>query len=269
MSMATPFDFAGKTVLVTGGGSGLGLATARRFAEGGAIVVINDLREDAAAAAAAQLGPRHLGVGGDVSKEPDVKAFVAAAAALTGRIDILVNNAGVPDSFTPTIDQELSHWQRLIDIHLTGTYLVSKTVAPLMIEAGQGGAMINLNSIAGVMGLPVRTAYSAAKAGIGMLTRVLGCEWGTHRIRVNAVAPGYMMTPLLQSLLDAGKVDGMRIRRRTPMGTFGTAEQIADAITFLASDQAAFITGVTLPVDGGYMAFGAPSDACAIEDETA
>jgi NAD(P)-dependent dehydrogenase (short-subunit alcohol dehydrogenase family) len=230
-------------------------------------VVINDLREDAAREAAAQLGTQHLGVGGDVSKEPDVKEFVAAAAALTGRIDILVNNAGVPDSFTPTVDQELSHWQRLIDIHLTGTYLVSKTVAPLMIEAGQGGAVVNLNSIAGVMGLPVRTAYSAAKAGIGMLTRVLGCEWGTHRIRVNAVAPGYMLTPLLQGLLDAGKVDGGRIRRRTPMGTYGTAEQIADAITFLASDQAAFITGVTLPVDGGYMAFGAPSDAFTIEDD--
>jgi NAD(P)-dependent dehydrogenase (short-subunit alcohol dehydrogenase family) len=267
MSMATPFDFAGKTVLVTGGGSGLGLATARRFAEGGATVVINDLREEAASTAAAQLGPEHLGVGGDVSKEPDVKAFVAEAAALTGRIDILVNNAGVPDSFTPTVDQELSHWQRLIDIHLTGTYLVSKTVAPLMIEAGQGGAIVNLNSIAGVMGLPVRTAYSAAKAGIGMLTRVLGCEWGTHGIRVNAVAPGYMLTPLLQGLLDAGKVDGARIRRRTPMGTYGTAEQIADAITFLASNQAAFITGVTLPVDGGYMAFGAPSDAFTIEDD--
>ena len=267
MSMAAVFDFSGKTVLITGGASGLGLATARQFVACGATVVINDLREAAAVAAAAELGSQHLGVGGDVSQEADVKAFVTLAAAHTGRIDVLVNNAGVPDSFTPTVDQELSHWQRLIDIHLTGTYLVSKTVAPLMIAAGHGGAMVNLNSIAGVMGLPVRTAYSAAKAGIGMLTRVLGCEWGVHRIRVNAVAPGYMLTPLLQGLLDEGKVDGGRIRRRTPMGSFGTAEHIADAITFLASDQAAFITGVTLPVDGGYMAFGAPSDACFLEDD--
>ncbi|MBV1688896.1 glucose 1-dehydrogenase [Novosphingobium sp. G106] len=267
--MATPFDFSGRTVLVTGGGSGLGLATARRFAEGGATVVINDLREEAARQAAADLGPHHLGVGGDVSKEEEVNAFVAEAVAFKGRLDVLVNNAGVPDSFTATVDQELSHWRRLIDIHLTGTYLVSKTVAPHMIAAGRGGAVVNLNSIAGVLGLPVRTAYSAAKAGIGMLTRVLGCEWGVHAIRVNAVAPGYMLTPLLQGLLDQGKVDGGRIRRRTPMGKFGTADHIADAITFLASDQAAFITGVTLPVDGGYMAFGAPSDACAIEDDGA
>lgn len=265
--MSTPFDFAGKTVLVTGGGSGLGLATARRFAEGGATVVVNDLREEAAVKAAADLGPGHLGVPGDVSNEADVNYFVEKAAALTGRIDILVNNAGVPDSFVPTVEQELSHWQRLIDIHLTGTYLVSKTVARCMIQAGQGGAIVNLNSIAGMLGLPVRTAYSAAKAGIGMLTRVLGCEWGVHRIRVNAVAPGYMLTPLLQGLLDAGKVDSKLIRRRTPMGTFGTADHIADAITFLASDQAAFITGVTLPVDGGYMAYGGPSDACAIDDD--
>jgi NAD(P)-dependent dehydrogenase (short-subunit alcohol dehydrogenase family) len=124
-----------------------------------------------------------------------------------------------------------------------------------------------LNSIAGVLGLPVRTAYSAAKAGIGMLTRVLGCEWGPHNIRVNAVAPGYMLTPLLRRLLEEGKVDGKRIRRRTPMGRLGEAEHIADAITFLASDQAAFITGVTLPVDGGYMAYGAPSDAFELEDD--
>jgi len=151
--VACPFDFSGKTVLVTGGGSGLGLATARRFAEGGATVVINDLREETAAAAAADLGPGHHAVGGDVSKEADVRAFVERAVGITGRIDILVNNAGVPDSFTPTVDQDLSHWQRLIDIHLTGTYLVSKTVAPHMIAAGQGGAIVNLNSIAGVVGL--------------------------------------------------------------------------------------------------------------------
>lgn len=267
--MTTIFNFSGKTVLVTGGGSGLGLAAARRFAQGGARVVINDLRADAAVAAAAQLGALHLGVGGDVSSEADVKAFVEQALRLTGRIDILVNNAGVPDSFTPTVEQDLAHWRRLIDIHLTGTYLVSKTVAPHMIAAGEGGAIVNLNSIAGVVGLPVRTAYSAAKAGIGMLTRVLGCEWGVHRIRVNAVAPGYIITPLLERLLADGKIDGTRIRRRTPMGAFGTADHIADAIAFLASDQAAFITAVTLPVDGGYTAFGAPSDAYPVDDEPA
>jgi len=263
----TRFDFSGKVVLITGAAAGLGFAAARRFAEGGARVVINDLREDAAITAAAELGPQHVGVGGDVAGEADVKTFVDRALAIDGHIDVLVNNAGIGDPFTPTVDQELARWQRMLDIHLTGTYLVSKTVAPHMIAAGRGGAMVNLNSIGGVIGLPVRTAYSAAKAGIGMLTRVLGCEWGVHRIRVNAVAPGYILTPMTKTLLDAGKIDGKRIRRRTPMGEFGTADHVADAIAFLASDQAAFITGVTLPVDGGYMAFGAPNDAFAIEDE--
>jgi NAD(P)-dependent dehydrogenase (short-subunit alcohol dehydrogenase family) len=149
-----------KVALITGAGSGLGLSTARAFAREVAKIVVNDLREDAARAATADLGPGHSAVGGDVSKETDVAAIVSAAAGRFGRIGILVNNAGVPDSFVPTVEQPLSHWQRLIDIHLTGTYPVSKTVAPHMIRQG-GGAILNLNSIAGVIGLPVRTAYSA------------------------------------------------------------------------------------------------------------
>ena len=265
--MATPFDFTGKTVLVTGGASGLGLATARRFAEGGARVVINDLREAAAIDAAASFGAGHIGVGGDVSDEAAVAAFVEQALALTGRIDILVNNAGIPEPRIATVDLPVANWKRMLDIHLTGTYLVSQAVGRHMIAAGQGGAIVNLNSVGGVVGLSGRSSYSAAKAGIGMLTRVLGCEWGVHRIRVNAVAPGYILTPMTQGLIDDGVIDPKVIRRRTPMGEWGAPEHIADAITFLASEQAAFITGVTLPVDGGYMAVGAPGDACAIDDD--
>ena len=249
-----------RVALITGAASGLGLATARAFAGAGAQIVIHDLKPEAAEAAAAGLGPAHRGVGGDVSKEADVTAMVAHVMAIHGRIDILVNNAGLPDSLTPTVDQTLSHWQRLIDVHMTGTYLVSKTVAPHMIAAG-GGVILNVSSIAGVLGLPVRTAYSAAKAGISMMTRVLGCEWAPHGIRVNAVAPGYIWTPMLESLSSAGKVDLDRIRRRTPMGRLGTPEDIADVMLFLASDAARFVTATVLPVDGGYCAYGAPSDA--------
>lgn len=254
-----------RVALVTGGGSGLGLATAQAFVREGARVVINDLRLAVGEAAARELGTAHSAVGGDVSKEDEVAAMVAAVMERHGRIDILVNNAGMPDSFVPTVDQPLSHWQRLIDVHLTGTYLVSKTVAPHMIAAGSG-VILNLNSIAGVLGLPVRTAYSAAKAGIGMLTRVLGCEWGPHNIRVNAIAPGYILTPLTEKLIADGKIDEKRIRRRTPMGQLGAAQDIAEAMVFLASDRAKFITAVTLPVDGGYCAWGAPSDAFPLED---
>lgn len=258
-------ELEGKVALITGAGSGLGLSTAKAFAREGARVVINDLREEVAQEAATGLGSGHGAVGGDVSKEADVAAMVEAAIDRFGRIDILINNAGVPDSFVPTIDQPLSHWQRLIDIHLTGTYLVSKTVAPHMIGQG-GGVMVNLNSIAGVIGLPVRTAYSAAKAGIGMLTRVLGCEWGPHNIRVNAIAPGYILTPLTEKLIADGKIETDRIRRRTPMGKLGAPEDIAEAMVFLASERARFINAVTLPVDGGYCAWGAPSDAYTIAD---
>lgn len=260
-------ELKGRVALVTGAASGLGLATAQTFARAGARVVLNDLRLDAATAALAGLqGEGHIALGGDVSDEAAVQAMVAEAEGTMGGIDILVNNAGMPDSFVATVDQPLSHWQRLIDVNLTGTYLVSKTVAPGMIARGRGGAMVNLNSIAGVVGLPVRTAYSAAKAGIGMLTRVLGCEWGPYGIRVNAVAPGYMLTPLTEKLIAEGKIDEKRIRRRTPMGTLGSADDIAEAMLFLVSDRAKFITGVTLPVDGGYMSWGAPSDAFPLED---
>jgi NAD(P)-dependent dehydrogenase (short-subunit alcohol dehydrogenase family) len=265
--MATPFDFTGRVVLVTGGGSGLGLAAATRFAEGGARVVINDLREDAARQAANELGPQHLGVGGDVASEQDVARMVDAAHALEGRLDVVVNNAGIPDAFKPTVDIEFSYWQRMLDIHLSGTFLVSQAAARHMIADGAPGAIINISSIGGVVGLPWRTSYSTAKAGISMMTRVLGCEWGAQGIRVNAVAPGYIETPMTRGLIDSGVIDTNRIRRRTPMGQWGKPGHIADAITFLASDQAAFITGVTLPVDGGYMAFGAPGDAFTIEED--
>jgi NAD(P)-dependent dehydrogenase (short-subunit alcohol dehydrogenase family) len=253
-------ELKGKIALVTGAASGLGLATATAFAREGATVMLNDLRPEAAEEAAVGIGAAHAAVGGDVSKEADVEAMVRATLDRFGRIDILINNAGVPDSFAPTVEQPLSHWQRLIDIHLTGTFLVSKTVAPHMIAAG-GGAMVNLSSIAGVIGLPVRTAYSAAKAGISMLTRVLGCEWGPHGVRVNAIAPGYILTPLTDALIRAGKIDTAAIRKRTPMGKLGRPEDIAEAMVFLCSERARFITAVTIPVDGGYCAWGAPSDA--------
>jgi NAD(P)-dependent dehydrogenase (short-subunit alcohol dehydrogenase family) len=254
-----------RVALVTGAASGLGLSTAQAFAREGAWVMINDLRERDAETSARSMGEAHASVGGDVSKEDEVKAMVAAVIERFGRIDILVNNAGVPDSFVPTVDQPLSHWQHLIDVHLTGTYLVSRTVAPHMI-AQKSGVILNLNSIAGIVGLPVRTAYSAAKAGIGMLTRVLGCEWGPYNVRVNAVAPGYIRTPLTDKLLQEGKIDLKRIRRRTPMGKMGDAQDVAEAMVFLASDAARFITTVTLPVDGGYCAWGSPSDAFPLEE---
>ncbi len=247
-------------VLITGGASGLGFAGAQRFAKEGATVVIADLREADAKQAALQLGTQHLGLACDVADESQVNQTVDTVIKTFGRIDVLINCAGIADQVKPTVEQDMAHFRRLLDIHLTGSYMMTKACATQMLKQGKGN-VINISSIAGVIGLTYRNAYSAAKAGISMLTRTLGCEWAAAGIRVNAIAPGYILTPLTQALIDKGRLDKSVVERRTPMGRFGSPGHIADAMLFLASDQASFITGVTLPVDGGYMSWGAPSDA--------
>ena len=255
-------ELEGRVALITGGASGLGLATARSLAREGVRVVLADLDAAAAARCAADLGPAHLGLGCDVSRQEDVDRTVSAATVHGGRLDILVNSAGIADTFRPTIEQNAAEFRRLFDIHLTGTFMMCKAAAPAMIGQGRG-SIVNLSSIAGVLGLARRNAYSAAKAGISMMTRTLGCEWAASGVRVNAIAPGYILTPFAQKLIDEGKLDADVIRRRTPAGRLGKDQDIANAMMFLASDQSAFITGVTLQVDGGYMAWGAPGDAFA------
>jgi NAD(P)-dependent dehydrogenase (short-subunit alcohol dehydrogenase family) len=251
-------ELKGRTALVTGGSSGLGECVVQHLLRAGAQVAIADLHADAKAPAAMQ--DECLRLSGDVSREEDVARFVQATHAAFGSVDILINCAGIPDTFQPTVDQEVAAFRRIVDVHLTGTYMMCKAVAPHML-AQQRGAIINLSSIGGVLGLTPRNAYSAAKAGIGMLTRTLACEWAASGVRVNAIAPGYILTPFAQRLMDEGKLNAGAIRRRTPAGRLGHPDHIAQAMLFLASDRSEFITGVTLPVDGGYMAWGAASDA--------
>ncbi|QKC99935.1 glucose 1-dehydrogenase [Mesorhizobium sp. NZP2298] len=254
-----------RVAIITGGASGIGWAAARRLAAEGARVVIVDLDRGRVDTRVRELTGNHIGLVGDVSDEPDVSRFVEATLDHFGRLDVLINSAGKSDSFRATVDQDVGDFRRLVDVHLTGTYMMSKVAAKAMFTNGAAGSVINVSSIAGIVGLVPRTAYSAAKAAISMMTRTMGCEWVASGVRVNAVAPGYVLTPLVQELIDAGKVDAERICRRTPAGRFGTSEEIANAMAFLASDQSAFITGVTLPVDGGYMSWGTPADAFAGE----
>jgi len=256
----TTLPLAGRVALVTGAGNGIGLAIARVLAERGARVALNDLDLEAAARAAQTLGEAHLSVRADVSSEADVGAMVGEVRDVFGRIDILVNNAGVGDGGVPTLDQSLAVFERTLAIHVNGTFLMSRAVAAGMARQG-GGAIINLGSIAGELGIPVRTAYSVAKAGISMMTRVLACEWARFGIRVNAVAPGYVRTRLVEGLITSGRLDARRIAARTPLGRMGQPEEIARVVAFLASQEASYVTGAIVPVDGGYTAFGGPFDA--------
>ena len=251
-------------VLITGGADGIGWATARRFADGGHRVAIADLRGEAAEARAAELGPQHMGLGCDVAEEAQVVATVAEVLARLGRIDVLVNNAGIPDSMAPTLGQETGFFMKLLAIHLQGTFVASREAARAMLAQG-GGAIVNLGSLAGNMGLPRRNAYGAAKAGIHSMTRSMAVEWGRGGIRVNAIAPGYVRTPLMAKLEQEGKVDTSAIARRSPLGRLGRPEEMAEAIWFLASPAASYISGVVLNVDGGWQAFGMAGDAPAVE----
>ena len=253
--------------IVTGAADGIGWATAQQLAADGYRVALLDLRHEAAQTRAAELGLEHLGLGCDVTQAASVDAAVSAAAGL-GRIAVLVNNAGIADQTSATIDQTVAAFDRVLDVHLRGTFLLSQVVAKIMLQTepppGVGrGAIVNLGSIASTSGLPTRNAYSAAKAGVLGLTRAMAGEWARDGIRVNAVAPGYVRTALVAALGRQGAIDLQGIAHRTPLGRMAEPAEIALAIAFLASPRASYITGAVLPVDGGWTAFGATESALA------
>jgi NAD(P)-dependent dehydrogenase (short-subunit alcohol dehydrogenase family) len=255
--------FEERVALVTGAGSGIGREVALALAREGADVIVNDAdrgRADATVDEIRKVGRQAQSASGDVAREDAVHGMVQKSVGTFGRIDLLVNNAGIPDQLVPTTEQKLDHWQRVVDVHLRGSYVCAKEVGRHMI-AQRSGRIVNVASVVGMGGAPMRNAYGPAKAGIIMLTRSLAAEWARHGIRVNAVSPGYVLTPLVEKGIALGVIDERVLVRRTPMGRLARPAEIAAAVLFLLSDDAAFVTGANLPVDGGWTAFGSYGDA--------
>lgn len=245
--------FEGKVAIVTGGGSGLGEAMALRLAKEGAAVAIPDVNLDAAQGTQKEIaafGGKALAMKTDVSQVEDVKAMVKQVIEEVGKIDILVNNAGVV-ARAPLLEIPEEEWDRELAVDLRGVYLCIKYVAPVMIKAGKG-KIVNIASIAGLQGF-VAPAYTAAKGGVIALTRIMGGELAPHKININSVCPGFCATPINEHVRKSEV--GEMIRSKIPWGRWGTPEDIAATVLFLASEEADYITGISLAVDGGLSTF--------------
>jgi NAD(P)-dependent dehydrogenase (short-subunit alcohol dehydrogenase family) len=247
--------FAGRGILVTGAGSGIGRAAAQLFAnEGGRVVVVDQDENEAQATVTSirQAGGDALAIGADVSREADCRGMVERALAAYGRLHVAFNNAGIGASGFAVADEEEITWSRLIDVNLKGIFLAMKYEIPAMVGAG-GGAIVNTASVAGLVGERGIGAYSASKHGVVGLTRTAALDYIGQGVRINAVCPGATRTRILANWFQDPKVESF-ILSRHPIGRIAEPEEIARAVLFLASDDASFIVGQALAVDGGLTA---------------
>jgi NAD(P)-dependent dehydrogenase (short-subunit alcohol dehydrogenase family) len=248
--------FSDKVVVVTGAGNGIGLAVAQAFAVEGARVVIADINERSAQRAVAEIeaaGGQALAVPVDVADEAQVEQMVAETLARWDRIDVLINNAGVV-AHKLLIEMDREDWDRQLAVQLTGPFLLSKHVARHMIARGGGGRIVNISSVSALMGRVKGGAHCASKAGLTLLTKVLAMELGAHGITVNAVAPGLIDVPAQRDEMNLSAAYQQRYLQEIPLGRIGQPTDIANAVLFLASPDADWITGQLHIVDGGLMA---------------
>jgi NAD(P)-dependent dehydrogenase (short-subunit alcohol dehydrogenase family) len=243
----------GKVAVVTGGCSGIGLASVRRFVAEGAKVVVGDVDDERGKEVADELGILYIHT--DVTSKADVDAMFAAAKDTYGSVDIAFNNAGIsPPEDDSILDTDLDAWRKVQEVNLTSVYLCCKAALPYMLEQGKG-SIINTASFVAVMGAATsQISYSASKGGVLTMTRELGVQFAREGVRVNALCPGPVNTPLLQELFAKDAERAARRLVHIPMGRFGEPEEMANAVLFLASDESSFITASTFLVDGGISA---------------
>ncbi|MDZ4394353.1 SDR family oxidoreductase [Cypionkella sp.] len=246
-----------KCTLITGAASGIGLATAKRFAvEGHALVLVDQNAESLAAAAAAMPNGVQVLICAAKVTDPDaVNDCIEQAVARFGGIDCLVTSAGIVKTGN-SLDVSLQDFRAHMDVNVVGSWLFAQAVARDIVRRGKAGSIVMIGSVYGASGAPMRAAYCASKGAIHNLTESLAVEWGPLGIRVNTVAPTGVRTPMVQALIDAGTYDTKGVKARTPLGRLAEPEEVANACWFLASDQATMITGTVLRVDGGWLANG-------------
>lgn len=247
----------GQIAIVTGSSMGIGKAIARLYGQAGAQVVVNSRDQGRAQAVADELtaeGIEALAVAADIGRAEQIERLFAVVDERLGPVDVLVNNAGA-SMIAPSEQLARADWQHTLDLNLTGPFLCAQQAARRMLPRGSG-VIINISSILGESGLPMRAAYCATKHGLNGLTKVLAVEWARRGIRVHAINPAYIDTPMDTGDQGSGDYTPADVERRTPLGRYGTAEEVARTALFLASDASAYMTGSRVDVDGGWLAYG-------------